>query len=140
MLTKKFLGSTLAVFIATMAFDWYFHGLLMMPQYEMLAEKWRPMEKMEDFMVLCWLLHAIVAGALAYIFMQHFENRGWAEAVRFGVPVGLLIGALEAGWYIILPVPSVLGIAWFIGGLLKGIIAGLVLVACHRCCNRTTKA
>jgi hypothetical protein len=52
--------------------------------------------------------------------------------IRFGFYAGLLIGLLQAGIYPYLAILLSLGAAWFIGGLLQGMVAGITISAVYR--------
>jgi len=118
--------TTLAVFVATFAFDWVYHGVLLKRAYEATAALWRPEAEMQEYFVYCLLMHLVQAFLLTWIFTRHYEGRGVPEGVRFGLAIGALIGVLHAGGYIYMPIPGALAIAWLIGGVMTGLVAGIV--------------
>lgn len=119
--------ATLAAFVAGFAFDFLYHGQLLMPLYESTASLWRPMEEMEAFMPLCIAYHAAMAFLFSFLFSRHYEGKGIGEGVRFGLYVGLILGVSGASAYIHLPIPLNLAIGWFVGGVLYAVASGVAI-------------
>lgn len=132
--------ATAAAFIAIFAFDWLYHGVVLMPIYEATASLWRPMAEMEGMMLWCILRHAMEAVILAWIFSRNYEGRGPIEGVRFGIYVGALLGVVHAGMYIYLPIPGSLAIYWFNGELLRGVLAGVAMAMVYSCACKKDRA
>ena len=62
----------------------------------------------------------------------NYEDKGLGEGLRFGIPMGILLGLLQAGMYPYLPISVELAFAWFLGGLIQGIGIGLVLAYTYK--------
>jgi hypothetical protein len=118
--------TTLAVFATVFAFDGFYHGMLLKSAYEATASLWRPEAEMEQMFMWCLAMHAAVAFLFVWLFTRNYEGKGIGEGIRFGLPLGALLGVLNAGAYIYMPIPESLALAWLVGGILRGVVMGIV--------------
>ena len=121
-----------AVFITMVLFNWLYHGHLLMGQYEATASLWRPMAEMESLMWFCMARQLLQSITLTWIFSRNYENRGVPEGVRFGLAIGILLGVMQAGAIVSLPIPTALALGWFAGEVLLGVLTGIVLALTFR--------
>lgn len=139
---KACLLPTVAVFIFMFAFDWLYHGHLLMSMYEQTASVWRPMEEMQQFMVYCLFYHAALALVFAVSYGCYLKKTAMCATLPegaekaacpqkrglcYGLVVGLIMGLNHSSAYIHLPIPLELALAWFAGSVLQGLGIGLVL-------------
>lgn len=130
--TKRLALSAVVSFIFIFGFEWVWHGMLLMDDYEATSQLWRPMESHEQyfhFMVLSQLAQAFL---LAFIFTRAYEGKGIGEGLRFGLYIGLLLAALDFGSYCYLPVPFMLILSWMGGTLIKCVGVGAILALVYR--------
>ncbi len=140
--TRQCLISFIVLFVFLMLYDYLVHGQLLMGMYETTASLWRPQSEMQDMMVLCWLYHAAIAAAICCLYKKMARAADEATCavpgekhpisprkigLCFGLGIGILIGVMQAGYYMWLPIPGALAVAWFVSGLIKGMLAGLLL-------------
>lgn len=136
---KKVLITTIVTFAVTMAFDWLFHGKLMMADYTATASMWRPEADMKAMTDVCILYHAVlafgVAGLYCY-FSKHTECGGACpgKGIRFGFLLGLILGISQFAGYIWMPIPLAMALKWLGGSIAWGVITGYVLsLVCGKC-------
>lgn len=133
MTDKRFIFATLAVFAAMFVFNWLFHGVYMMPDYEATASLWRPMEEMNEMFLICLSKQLALAAVITWLFAQNYEGKGIPEGLRFGLAIGVLMGLLQFGGYVYMPISFDMALSWLAGGILLGVILGLVLARVFEC-------
>ena len=122
---QRYLISVLVVFVFVALYDFLVHGFVLKGIYDQTKELWRP-EK-EYKMLVMSLSELCFSAVIAYIFTLHYEGKGVGEGVRFGLYIGLLLGAIEIGKYSYMPIPMVLMLSWVLAALLTGLGSGVIL-------------
>jgi hypothetical protein len=129
-------------FAVMFGLEWLFHGIYMMPDYEATASLWRSEAEMQGLFGFCMIRKGLMALAIAGLF-------GWAgkscggitcpvKGAKFGLLIGLLLGANDFGTYIWMPIPMDMAIKWLIGNTLIGVVLGAVLaVVCGKVCKKS---
>jgi len=91
---KKFIISSIAVFVAMFVTDYVIHSQLMMDLYTKHAAMFRSMNDMHGYMN--YMLAAQILFSLFFVFLYSQGYSGGktslAEGLRYGLYVGLLIG------------------------------------------------
>lgn len=89
------------------------------------AQLWRPEA---DYKMIVMVMSQLgFSAALAYIFTLNYEGKGIGEGIRFGLYIGMLLGAIEFGKYSYMPIPLMLMLSWVLAALLIGLGSGVVL-------------
>jgi hypothetical protein len=128
--TKRFIISSILVFIFVFAFDFVVHGILLKDAYGQTAHLWRPEAEMKmPFMVMSQVSFSLV---IAFLFTRNYEGKGIGEGLRFGLLIGLLIGALQLGTYCYMPIPLCLTLFWVAAETVRGLGAGIVLALSYK--------
>ena len=123
---KKLMLGAGAVFVATLLLDFVIHGVLMGSQYEATKDLWRP--DMMDLTWISWVISLIVAVCLSWTFAKGYTGKGIIEGVRFGVIVGLMLSVgMAYGTYMSFAIPYTMALQWFLYGIVKYILLGIVL-------------
>jgi len=121
---KKVLIGAVVVFVILEALDFLIHGVILASSYAAIPDIWRP-----DMMDKMWVLHivkAVVSFFFALIFSRGYEGRGAVEGIRFGLYVGLMMGAgMAYGTYAMIAIPSALAFQWLLFSVFEYIIAGI---------------
>lgn len=128
---KHILILAVTAFVVMFGLEWLFHGIYMMPDYEATASLWRTEAEMQGLFHICLIRKGLMALAIAGLF-------GWAskacggincpiKGAKFGLLVGLLLGANDFGTYIWMDIPLELAIKWLVGNTLIGVVIGAVL-------------
>ena len=129
--TKKFIITSIAVFIVYEILELIVNNLILMGTYESLSHVWRA-----DMMSLMWLIYvtALVFSFLfVYIFTKGYEGKGLMEGVRYGLLIGLLMNLTASLYqYVVYPLPFSLVVQWFIFGMIQFIIIGIVAAALYK--------
>lgn len=133
---ERFLCGTIAVAAAMFAFEWLFHGDIMMPLYAATSKVWRPAAEMHQFFAFCVVTKLTLGAIITAIFAHNYEAKGLREGVRFGLYVGMLLGVEAFRSYTYLPVPLSIPMHWFFGWLAEGIIIGAALAWTFERCGR----
>jgi hypothetical protein len=143
---KKWLMVALIAFAATMAYDWYVHGTLLMEQYKATAKLWRPEAEMQAMMNYCIAKHALQAMIFACLFLCWKSRQTFGalfscacpgrKGFGFGATIGLLLGLQSASAYIYQAIPHGLAISWLGAEVVKWGLAGAILAVLYGRCNK----
>ncbi len=140
---KYVLMATIATFILIFLFEWLFHGILMMPDYEATAELWRDEQGMRElfhFSLISQFLRAMaIASLFCWITKNDCDSLSIATGVKIGLLIGLLSGAGMLGSYAYTPIPLDMAIKWFIGEIVLGVIIGAMLAGAACCVCKKKK-
>ena len=123
----------LALFLsgAAILFTWtvvdvLMHRLLLHRLYAANPALWRPMDKLNIPLIYVVTFALIAAFVLPYWLLVQPKSLG--AGLGFGAFLGLALGVGGGfGTYIHMPIPRPLAWAWFLGGWLKGALAGAIL-------------
>lgn len=127
---KKFWLGAVAVFVVLSILEFAVNAGIMAGDYEATKQLWRPMEEMKIW--LFYIVYAFVAFFFTLIFSKGYEGKGIAEGVRYGFYVGMMMAVPMAyGTYAAMPIDYSFALKWFIAGLIKYIILGIVLAAIY---------
>ncbi len=132
---KRWLLASLAVFVVVFAIEFVVHHVLLTDLYKQTASIWRPMAEFEKMMCLFWIGYAIFALMFTFIYTKGIENKkdGLGQGLRFGLFIGILMGVpSNLMWYVILPIPAALAIAWTVACLVEMLAAGAAVGLIYR--------
>lgn len=130
-----------AVFAVLFGFQWAFHGVYMMPQYEATASLWRSKEEMQGMLWVCLTTKLLMAFAISCLYCCMAKGAACGgkcpkTGAKFGFKIGLLLGAHDYASYAWLPIPREIAINWFIGDVIMGVIIGVVLAYVCQICKK----
>jgi hypothetical protein len=141
--TLKCLVPVIAVFATIFVFEWLFHGVYMMPEYQATASHWRPMAEMQTpgMIAVCILTKLLMAAAICCLYCwvsKGCESQGKCtkKGAKFGFKIGLLLGAQQFASYIWLPITMDMAVKWFIGNVIMGVLIGVVLAKITSMCPK----
>jgi len=122
---KRYVISSFVLFVFVFLYEFLVHGFLLSDIYMQTAQLWR---SEEDYKMIFTLISQLgFSAVLAYIFTLNYEGRGIGEGIRFGLCIGMLLGAIEIGKYGYMPIPMVLMLSWVLAALLIGLGSGVIL-------------
>ena len=125
---KRYLLAVLAVFVAWSVLDFVIHGLILTSTYAATAQFWRPMAEMK--MGLMKAVTIVAAACFTGIYAGLIRPKSTSVGMKFGLLFGLGSGfSMGFGTYSVMPLPVYLAAVWFVGTLLEGIVAGLIVSA-----------
>jgi hypothetical protein len=131
---KRFLTAWVVVFIVWMVGSFLVHGMLLAPHYKTVPELFRADADAQQHFPMMLLAHAILAGALVWIYARGVEDAPWAgQGVRFGLAVALLTAV---PWYLIYyavqPMPGDIVARQIVFDTMLTILLGLVVAYLYR--------
>ncbi len=128
--TKRWLVAASGAFVVIFVLDILVHGMLLTGLYEQTASVWRPKPEANQLMRLMTVGQGLFALALAWFYTKGYEPRkpGLGQGLRFGLYAGVLLAAADNFvWYVVLPIPFVLNLAWQAAALVHCVAAGAVI-------------
>jgi len=128
---KRFFLAVLAVLATIVATNIIIHSFILMDTYTSLKQLWRP--DMMDLMWIMYITDIILAFLFVYIFTKGYENKGILEGVRYGLLMGLLLDGIGTlGQYMVYPIPVSLAVQWFVYGMIRFVILGIIVALIYR--------
>lgn len=127
-MNKKFMISTLAVFIVWMVGSFLVHGLWLGSTYETLGNMMRPAEEQEALFHFMLIAHVLMAGAFVWIYQRGNEDKPWLEqGLRFGIAIALMAPIPTFMiYYTVQQTPAMLAVRQCIGDSVVVIVVALV--------------
>ena len=125
---KRPLLAGLTILIAWMLLDLLIHRTFLAPIYEATKNLWRPFDQMN--VVLIYTTTIVLIGVFVGMYTWLVRPKSLAAGFGLGAFVGLALGiSVGLGTFIHMPIPSAVAWGWFIGGWLKGLVAGAIVGA-----------
>ena len=128
----RLIFAAITAFIFIFAFEFVYHGIFLKPQYEETMALWRTPEQMMLLMPIATTVQFGFAFLLSVIFATFAPQGGAKQGLRFGALAGLMIGLLQLGAYVYLPIPLELASAWFAGYFFETLGAGMIIGAIYK--------
>ena len=123
---KKIIIAVVAVFVAWSILDFLIHGVLLQSAYAATQQLWRPMNEMK--MNVMHIAVLIASFAFVWIYARYIGNKTIATGLMYGLWYGLGAGvSMGYGTYSVMPIPYTMAITWFLGSILEGAAAGLIV-------------
>jgi hypothetical protein len=123
---KRSLLAGFTILVAWMLLDLLIHRIFLAPFYEATTNLWRPFDQMN--VPLIYTATLVLIGGFVGIYTWLVRPKSLAAGLGLGAFVGLALGiSVGLGTFIHMPIPSPVGCGWFIGGWLKGLVAGAVI-------------
>ena len=125
--TKRWVITSIVVFVVHEVLAYLVHGVLLSGVYQATASLWRSMEEMNSMMWIMWVGDLVWVFLLVYIFTKGYEAKGWMEGLRFGLLFGVFFSLpMALGSYAMMPMPFSLAVYWFVFGVIEISILGIV--------------
>lgn len=107
-MNKKFVLAWIVVFVAWFLGSFVVHGVLLHRDYQQLGNLFRSDGDQQQFFPLMILAHALMSGALVWIYSRGVEPKPWlAQGARFGLAVALLaIVPIYLIYFAVQPLPG----------------------------------
>jgi len=129
--TKKFILSSLIVYVVFEVLNFLIHGVILSDMYMRTASLWRA--DMDQMMWIIYVGDILKAFLFVFIFTKGLENKGWAEGMRFGLLMGLYVAiGMGFGSYAMYPIPFILALQWFIYVTIQLVICGIVAAIIYK--------
>ena len=125
---KRPLLAGLGILVAWMLLDLLIHGFLLAPIYEASANLWRPFDQMN--VALIYVVDFALIGVFVGTYMVLVRPKSLGAGLGLGAFLGFALGiSVGLGTFIHMPIPVQVAWGWFLGGWLKGLVAGGILGA-----------
>jgi hypothetical protein len=125
-MAKRIVAATFAILVAWSALDYLLHGVILRRTYEATSALWRPTAGMN--LVAIYVVIFVLIGCFVSAFTILVRPRTFTRGVTLGGILGLALGIASGfGTYIHMPIPLTLAWSWFVGGWIKGIVAGAIV-------------
>ena len=122
---KRPLLAGLAILIAWMLIDVLMHRLFLASLYEASKELWRPFDQMN--VALIYTVTIVLISVFVGIYGLLVRPKSLGMGLALGAFVGLALGVSAGlGTFIHMPIPPAVAWGWFVGGWLKGLVAGAI--------------
>ena len=130
---KRFALSVFAVFVTIFSFESLFHGYLLKDAYQATQNLWRSVDEMNGLyhiIIIRQIIQSIAIVCLFKMVAKNFDTSGCGSPIeiKFGVKIGLLLGAMQYGVYAYMPIPISLAFSWFVGEIVLGLLVGVILL------------
>ena len=113
-------------FVAWEILDFVIHGVILQASYAATLELWRPEAEMK--MGLMQLVLLISAIAFVFIYRLLCGEKDVMKGLKYGIWFGIAIGVgMGYGTYSVMPIPYSIALTWFLGSVLEGAAAGLIV-------------
>ena len=130
MKTRSWMLTGLAAFAVVFALDLLIHTRVLVGLYQTTAAVWRPHSEAGARMALMTLTQVAFGLAFAWVYTKGYEpaTAGVTQGLWYGLYAGALLVAYEGlTWYVVLPIPLVLPVAWLVSTFVKALAAGAVV-------------
>lgn len=125
---KRVLLAGLAILVSWMLIDLLLHRLVLAPLYEVNPSLWRPFDQMS--VPLIYAVTFVLIGVFVGTYKLLVRPKSLGAGTSLGALIGLALGVgVGFGTFIHMPIPLSLAWGWFVGGWLKGIVAGAIMGA-----------
>ena len=133
-MNKKFIISTLIMFVVWMVGGIVVHGVLLGADYAKRTSLYRPEADQQQYFPVMLMAHLIVAGALVRIYTRGMEAKPWLnQGLRFGFVVALLtIVPTYMIYYAVQPLPGMMVVKQIIFDGIWTLLLGAVVAFLYR--------
>ena len=133
-MSRRFPVAWIIVFLAWMVGSFLVHAVLLKEDYMQLPNLFRPEADAQRYFPLMILAHAILAGALVWIYAQGVRAKPWlAQGVRFGITVALLTVVPTYMIYcVVQPMPGMVVVKQIVFDAILVVILGAIVAALYR--------
>ncbi len=132
---QRWIVASVVVAVVVAVAEMIIHGVLLAETYKQTISIWRPESEMQKIAPLMWLGYAIFAPFFVWIYAHGMEKGKdvAGQGARFGLMLGIGLSAMSSlVWYVVLPIPQNLAIAWFLAGVVVYTIAGIACALTYR--------
>ena len=133
-MNKTYFVAWIVLFIAWMLGSFVVHEVVLHDDYSRLSNLFRPEAEMQSYFPLMVLAHAIMAGALTWIYARGIEARPWLpQGLRFGMAVALLaVVPTYIIYYVVQPMPGMVVLKQIVLDSILMLILGVIVAFIYR--------
>lgn len=133
-MSRRFLIAWFVIFLAWMGGSFVVHALLLRDDYMQLPNLFRSDADAQQYFPLMILAHALMAGALVWIYAQGVRAKPWpAQGVRFGIAIAFLtVVPTYLIYYAVQPMPGMVVVKQIVFDGILVVILGAIVAALYR--------
>jgi hypothetical protein len=133
-MNKTYFVAWIVLFVAWMLGSFVVHEVVLHDDYSKLSNLFRPESEMQSYFPLMVLAHAIMAGALAWIYARGVEARPWLpQGLRFGLAIALLaVVPTYIIYYVVQPMPGMVVLKQIVLDSALMLILGVIVAFIYR--------
>ncbi len=133
-MNKKFLISSVVVFVAWMAGSMLVHGVMLGEAYEGMGSMVRSVKEQEAYLPYMILAHVLMSVAFVWIYQRGQEDKPWlAQGIRYGIAIALLAPIpVYLIYYAVQPWPFDIVIRQIVGDTALVIVLGVIVAALNK--------
>ncbi len=133
-MNKKFLLSTVVLFVLSMILDVVIHAVLLNGDYSQLPQLYRTEQAQMGYFHWMLLAHLMIAAAFVWIYQQGRTDKPWlGQGIRFGIAAALLMTVPNyLIYYAVMPLPGVMVAKQVIFGAIGVVIMGITVAWLNR--------
>lgn len=124
---KRFFVFTTAVFFAIFCYEFLIHSILFSSLYHQTAHLWRSMEDGGMYYGFMLVSQLAFSASMYFMYAKLAESKVLVSACHLGCYVGLVLGSVQIGTYMYMPIPLILTCGWVAASVGRGIVAGFVI-------------
>lgn len=132
---KKYWIAGLAVAAVIGVADFVLHTIVLKDLYSETMFLWRTEEEIRGMSWLMWAGYLAFSLVFVLIYGIGFEagKPALSQGLRYGFWVGLLLSVpMATACYAVMPIPVMMSVWWFVGGMVECVLAGIVASAIYR--------
>lgn len=126
---KRRLAAGVVLGIVFVALEFLVHGLLLSGIYRETAPLWRLESEMKSLFGLMIAAQFVFGVFFGIVFAQGYEPRRapMGQGFRYGLIMGAMLAPMNSlVWYVLLPIPMMLAVCWFIAGFFEMVALGII--------------
>ncbi len=133
-MNKRFLLAWIVVFVLWMAGSFVVHETLLHADYSAVQNLFRPQEDAQQYFPFMIVAHALMAGALVWIYSRGVEAKPWfAQGLRFGIAIALLtVVPWYMIYYVVQPMPGATVVKQIVFDTVVVVVLSLVTAFLYR--------
>lgn len=138
-MNKKFLISSVVVFVAWMAGSMLVHGVMLGEAYEGMGPMVRTVEDQAAYFPYMILAHVFMSVAFVWIYQRGTEDKPWlAQGIRYGIAIALLAPIpVYLIYYAVQPWPIDIVVRQIVGDTALVIVLGVIVAALNKPASST---
>jgi hypothetical protein len=131
--TKRFILTSIVVFVVHELLGYIIHEGILSSAYDETASLWRPDDVMQSMMWIMWIGNLMFSFIFVYIFTKGYEGKGIGEGLRYGLLIGFLMAIpMSFATYVTQPISFGLAVQWLIFGVISLSILGIICAAVYK--------
>ena len=133
-MNKKFLLSTVALFVLSMFLGVLVHAVLLKGDYSQLPHLYRTEQAQMGYFHWMVLAHVLIAASFVWIYQQGRSDKPWlGQGVRFGIAAAMLMTVpIYLIYYAVMPLPGAMVAKQVIFDSIGVVIMGITVAWLNR--------